>query len=407
MKPAILLLTLFLYFVSLAVGDSPVFSLMAVGDDLTSPVQLYPLTVKNNSLALSNDGTLLLFIIDENGLANVENSNYRLIIDSTGRLTANTSGTTIFYITGKHLHYNQNYVFVGCPEDTGNKTFAVYASTDTSICARGVVLNLRPVGNDTTAIDSYIPLVLQSGTYSQNGRSNAPSGTLGLGSAGTNLLLATGTRSRSTLPTLGQSSSLTLAPATSAAATTGSTTAGLTTASSSSSVATTASLDVYTETVVVDASLSFESTLANNGGAETITVEPEDNTITSTSSPTDQTVTVTQSATTSTISSCADAGCETVFIQITTIQGSHITLNVGATTSTSTLQTLTNLDTSVVPLNTLSGTNTLLNTRTDTLSNTLLPTSSSNFTRSLNESPQYLKRNPATFFLFMISFLLF
>ncbi|GMM36019.1 hypothetical protein DASC09_033440 [Saccharomycopsis crataegensis] len=156
-----LILAYLMLIVQLAVADSQVFNLIAVTTyDINSAIQLFPLAAVNGSLVLSREGGRLSFEIGDDGIASIQGTNEELIVSDNDLLTAGENGTSIFYIIGEHLHYNEDFVFVACPKDTNNDTFEVYATTNTGICSGALDFTLRPVTNTSQIISSYMPEVL-------------------------------------------------------------------------------------------------------------------------------------------------------------------------------------------------------------------------------------------------------
>lgn len=152
----------FLALLTLCGASSPIFNLIAATSDVNSPIELYPIVDLDGYLALLKKGTRLSFEIQDSGVVSIQDSSYKLSVTDDGLLSADQQGDAIFFIYGKHLHYNDGFVFIACPQDSANTTFLVYASSNIAICENSLQFTFRPQLNETKPITSYIPSVLRS-----------------------------------------------------------------------------------------------------------------------------------------------------------------------------------------------------------------------------------------------------
>lgn len=346
-----------------ASGTSQTFDLIAIGntignDNTNSKIQLFPLSTPKdsddddndkNEIVLAKDGTKLSFDIDEHGRTFIQGTNKRLTIGDDNKLSANSSGTTIFYIVGQHLHYNEHFIFLACPRESGNNnTFTVYASTDTGMCDEGVLFTFKPQLNNSEPLSSFIPSVLAAGSTETHTTSG--------GGATSNDIETSGNTISTSFDTRGTR------------ATNGAGKTSLTLASSSKTTATTATNGNRDTTTPVQYTLirgtngvpSFvaitttkSNVVVETLGSSTIVKTSDDNVVTETivigneetiSSSNDEDNTMaSESLVVTTSTSCADTACHTMYVGLFTItvtaSGTVETATAGDSGDTSSLST--------------------------------------------------------------------
>lgn len=152
-----------------AVSVSEYFQLFNVNDINNDNYHLtsMPLgTNGNGDVVVSGDDNVLTLQIDYNGFLKIQNSDNYLTVDSLDNYKLKVAGSSdkshIFYITSNHLHFNQYFTYIACPNSDSSE-YQLYVGNDKSVCNNGVVANLRPIStSSSTAINHYIPDILNT-----------------------------------------------------------------------------------------------------------------------------------------------------------------------------------------------------------------------------------------------------
>ncbi|ODV59377.1 uncharacterized protein ASCRUDRAFT_71734 [Ascoidea rubescens DSM 1968] len=147
----------------ISAASSDIFDLYATTTS-SSSIQLNPLGVtSDNVIAIGADVTKLDIQILEDGKAKIQNTNYYLYVNQDNQLTYNSQGSSIFFISGKHLHYNEYYTFLACSISDNNYEIYLDDQSSASPCDSPISFSFRPRKTDNNnIITSYVPSALGS-----------------------------------------------------------------------------------------------------------------------------------------------------------------------------------------------------------------------------------------------------